>query len=259
MDLMSFSQPAIHRCPDRTAGLLTAMPAVGSDDRRMGSALSRIILSLMVAALAVWPAGCDLIGAPDGVPMQSFANPLEVFGKDTGSLTGQILFPSEYSQRSVLFLVDDEMFVTHPDGRFHVGWLPPGRHILSVRVKGFEPLERPFVLQPDGELRIKPLNLRMARGQVIGRLIYDDGKSATDIRLRLNPMGGITATDNDGIFTFIGVNAGNHSLSVEDTRYYAVARKFKLAPDEHRNLGLIRVARRSRQLTGKLRLDQAPR
>lgn len=259
MDLMSLSQPAIHRCPDRTAGLLTAKPALGSDERTMRSPLPRIILSLMVAALAVWPAGCDMVGAPDEVPMQSFANPLEVLGQETGSLTGQILFPSEYSQRSALFLVDGEMFVTHPDGRFHVGWLPPGRHVLSVRVKGFEPLERPFVLEPDGELRIKPLNLQMARGQVIGRLIYEDGKSAADIRLHLNPMGGITATDNDGIFQFIGVNAGDHSLSVEDTHYYADARQFKLAPDEHRNLGLIPVERRSRQQTGELSLNQARR
>ena len=208
----------------------------------------RLIVAICLAAAGT--TGCEAIGFTDALPTQSFSNPLEVLGKDAGRMRGQILFPSEYTQRSVTFHVDGLPFVTHPDGRYSIDWILPGSHLLSVQVKGFQPAERIFTLEPDGDLHLPPLRLRLARGQVFGRLVFNTGKSASGILLQLVPMGGFTASDNDGIFKFIGVSSGGHDLVVEDNDYFAVIKPFVLRADESRNLGLIQVERRARPEPG---------
>ena len=63
--------------------------------------------------------------------------------------------------------------------------------------------------------------------------------------VRLEPMGGQTTTDSDGIFKFIGVSTGQHQLLIEDPRYYTKALTVKLKPSETRNLGIVNVFRRA--------------
>ena len=193
-----------------------------------------------MAVLALW----NPLGNSAEVPSQSFGNPIQSIGENSGGMAGQILFPSEYTQRSITVKLDGRPFVTHPDGRILIDWVPHGSHLLTVRVKGFEPIEREIEIAPDQILRLPSLRLELARGKVIGRLVWESGKSASDIALRLSPMGGITASDNDGIFQFIGVNSGEHLLQIEDGDFTAVLKPFQLKPNESVNLGLIQVERR---------------
>ena len=197
------------------------------------------LLSLMAVLVAI--AACERVIGMEDVPSQSYNTLLDALGEDWGSLRGQIFFPSEYTQRSVAFRVDDQQFVTHPDGRFHILRIPSGSHRFAVSVKGFEPVDNEIAVATDEDNRLSDVRLALARGQVIGRLVFLDGNSATGLQLRLEPNGSRTASDGDGIFQFIGVNAGEHTLEIEDPRFYTKTLKFRLAHSESRNLGKINV------------------
>lgn len=196
------------------------------------------LLGIVAAGLL---AGCN--SSASGVPAQGYLTWLEAFGRTTGAVHGRVRFPSEYTQRSVTLTLDGETFVTHPDGRFRITRLPAGTHELSVQIKGFEPAVRRFSIHGDAFRRLEPLQLRLARGRVVGRLVYPDGRSAADLPLRLRPLGGETRSDGDGIFTFVGVHAGEHTLLIDNRRLAAKVKSFRLAQDEYRNLGIIRLKR----------------
>jgi hypothetical protein len=55
------------------------------------------------------------------------------------------------------------------------------------------------------------------------------------------PDDGLAVTDGDGIFQFLGVSAGDHTLKVKDPRFFAGNQHFSLSSNELRNLGNIRV------------------
>lgn len=205
------------------------------------------ILAAVLCALAV--SGCDMGGAEGDVPAQRYVNGVTAALTSTGDLRGQILFPSAYAQHSIRFALDEVTFVTHPDGRFHVANVPAGEHTLAVRIKGYEPVEV-AVEVPDGEVeRLEPVRLRDARGLVLGRLVVAEGASgdsAEGVELHLAPEGGVAVTDGDGIFQFLGVSAGEHTLMVKDSRFFAGNQHFQLSANERRNLGNIRVYRQTR-------------
>ena len=203
----------------------------------------RIFLAWIALATAL--SGCERVSGMEEVPAQTFATLPEVLGRETGSLAGQVFFPSEYTQRSVSIRLDGNTFVTHPDGRFFVTRIPAGKHVLSVQVKGFEPIERKVEVLPDKTGAVGEVRLALARGTVLGRLVFLDGASAQQLPVRLEPMGGQTTTDSDGIFKFIGVSTGQHQLLIEDPRYYTKALTVKLKPSETRNLGIVNVFRRA--------------
>ncbi len=201
-------------------------------------------LAALVFALAV--SGCDLGGSGGDVPAQSYVNGLTAVVSRTGNLRGQIVFPSEYTQHSIRFTVDEVTFVTHPDGRFRISHIPAGEHWLDVRIKGYEPVRVPVTVSDGQTLALEALRLKEARGKVIGRLVQDKGSSAGGVELHLVPEDGVATTDGDGIFQFLGVSAGDHTLMVKDPRFFAGNQHFKLASNERRNLGNIRVYRQTR-------------
>jgi hypothetical protein len=200
---------------------------------------------LILIALAAALAGCERVADMEEVPAQTFATLPEVLGRDIGSLTGQVFFPSEYSQRSVTIRLDENTFVTHPDGRFLVTRIPTGRHRFSLQVQGFEPISRDVSILPDRTALLGELRLVLARGSVLGRLVFLDGASAAKLPLRLEPAGGQTISDSDGIFQFVGVPGGQHQLLIEDRRYYIKSLTVQLEPDETLNLGIVNVFRRA--------------
>ncbi|MEE8554657.1 MAG: hypothetical protein V3T00_02265, partial [bacterium] len=128
------------------------------------------LLSVMAVLVAI--AACERVIGMEDVPSQSYNTLLDALGEDWGSLRGQIFFPSEYTQRSVAFRVDDRQFVTHPDGRFHIIRIPSGAHRFAVSVKGFEPVDNEIAVATDEENRLSDVRLALARGQVIGRLVF---------------------------------------------------------------------------------------
>ena len=205
----------------------------------------RVAIAWGLIALAAALAGCERVAGMEEVPAQAFATLPEVLGRETGSLSGQVFFPSEYSQRSVSIRLDQNTFVTHPDGRFLITRIPAGVHRFSLQVKGFQPFERPVRIAADATETLGELRLVLARGKVLGRLVFLDGASATELPLRLEPMGGQTRSDGDGIFQFVGVSAGQHKLLIEDARYYTKALTVELGPNETRNLGIVKVFRRA--------------
>ena len=206
---------------------------------------SSICLFLCGVAVAAALSSCDSARGTEEVPAQDYASLLQVLGHETGSLTGQIRFPSEYNQRSVTVQLGGSSFVTHLDGRFRITRIPAGKHRLSVRVKGFEPFEQELKVIPDQNLALKPVPLALARGQVLGRMVFVDGQSAAKLPLRLDPMGGITQSDQDGIFKFVGVYSGEHALTIQDARFYTKALTIRLNSNESRNLGIVQVFRRA--------------
>jgi len=198
-------------------------------------------LAIFVAALGVLAlAGCDQVGSAD-VPAQSYMNGLAAVVSHTGDLRGQILFPSEYAQHSIRFALDDVTFVTHPDGRFRVANVPAGEHRLDVRIKGYEPVSLKLAVDNGAEAQVGPVRLVEARGRVLGRLVAEKGASAEGVEVRLVPDDGVAVTDGDGIFQFLGVGAGDHTLMVKDARFFAGNQHFSLNSNELRNLGNIRV------------------
>ena len=196
-------------------------------------------------ALAAALASCESSPGTEQVPAQDFASLPQALGHKTGALTGQIRFPSEYTQRSVTVQLGGHSFVSHPDGRFHIARIPAGEHRLTVHVKGFEPIVQDLKIFPEVSLSLSPIQLSLARGQVLGRLVFLDGQSASSLPLRLEPMGGVTVSDNDGIFHFVGVYSGEHELSIEDKRYYTKSLTFQVRGNESHNLGIVQVFRRA--------------
>jgi hypothetical protein len=203
-----------------------------------------VLLLAVVCALAF--GGCDLSGGGGDVPAQSYVNGLTAVLSSTGDLRGQILFPSEYAQHSIRFALDQVTFVTHPDGRFHIAHIPAGDHWLDVRAKGYEPVRLPVAVSEGQVLSLTALRLKEARGKVLGRLVLDKGSSAEGVELHLVPDDGLAVTDGDGIFQFLGVSAGDHTLMVKDPRFFASNQHFKISSNERRNLGNIRVYRQTR-------------
>lgn len=207
---------------------------------------------LIAAACAVLVTGCD--GGGD-VPAQAYVNGLTAAVSKTGQLRGQILFPSEYAQHSIRFALDDLTFVTHPDGRFHISNVPLGQHWLDVRIKGYESRRVSLVVTDGKPMVLDPVRLVEARGKVLGRLVADKGGSAGGVEVQLVPDTGVALTDADGIFQFLGVGAGDHTLVVKDPRYFAGNQHFRLASNEARNLGNIRVFPQTRGATRTARLQ----
>ena len=196
-------------------------------------------------AIASALSSCDSARGTEEVPAQDYASLPQVLGHETGSLSGQIRFPSEYTQRSVTVQLGESSFVTHPDGRFRITRIPAGTHRFAVRVKGFEPVERELKVLAEQNLALTPMQLALARGQVLGRAVFVDGQSASQLPLRLDPMGGTTQSDHDGIFKFVGVYTGEHALLVEDKRFYTKALTFRVNGNESLNLGIVQVFRRA--------------
>ena len=161
-------------------------------------------------------------------------------------MRGQILFPSEYAQHSIRFELDDVTFVTHPDGRFRITNVPAGAHKLDVRIKGYEPVQAAVTIVDGQTMALEAVRLKEARGKVIGRLVQDKGHSAEGVELHMVPDDGVATTDGDGIFQFLGVSAGNHTLMVKDPRFFAGNQHFTLSSNERRNLGNIRVYKQTR-------------
>ncbi|HEX7928543.1 MAG TPA: carboxypeptidase regulatory-like domain-containing protein, partial [bacterium] len=121
--------------------------------------------------------------------------------------------------------------------------VPAGQHDVRVFAPGFEPAMVPVNVANGGEAAIKPIQLRIARGKVIGRLVDEQGKSASGIAVHLAPFGSATTTDQDGIFQFLGVGPGDIVLGVNDPYFTPQPQRFTLARDEARNLGNVRVGR----------------
>jgi hypothetical protein len=177
------------------------------------------------------------------VQSQAYTSRLNVIGKPNGGVAGRIVFPSEFTQRSATFYVDQVKFASLPDGRFRVSTVPAGEHQVRVFAPGFEPTMVPVVVRDGTEAALQPIQLRIARGKVIGRLVDERGKSASGIAVHLNPHGGATLTDQDGIFQFLGVGPGEIMLGVDDPYFTPQPQRFMLSRDEQRNLGNVRVGR----------------
>lgn len=199
-----------------------------------------LLLGMLVALVA-----CERSVAVTDVPAQHFASLLQSLGEPSGELSGQVLFPSEYAQRSVVLHVDSTPFVTHPDGRFRIVRVPAGIHRLVVHAIGFEPLKRTVAVPKDGAVRLEALRLNVARGRVFGRLVYLDGDAAGDMPIRLEPGGVSTTTGADGIFQFVGVPGGDYVMELVDPRFYTKALRFDLPSGGARNLGVLNVFRRA--------------
>lgn len=202
-------------------------------------------------------AGCSRPAETHGVRSQQYGRLFEHFGADTGTVYGRILFPSDYLQRSALLNIDGNAFVSNPDGRFLIEDVPEGSHALSLHLKGFEPLHRRITVQPGRYNPAGELHLILARGLVIGRTVDEKGRSAVEIPVRLTPTNEIVLTDKDGIFQFVGVNAGEHELDIPDARYFMPLQRFELGRGEQRNLGIIAVSRVIRP-GGSATADSAP-
>jgi len=216
-----------------------------------------VVLALAGAVLA---ASCDKSPESTDIPAQHYTSLINLVGKAAGSLKGQVLFPSAYSQRSAVFYVNGVQLTTMPDGRFWVRSIPAGDHELRVYVPGFEPVVR-VVRIASGQLTdAEAIALKPTWGKLVGRIVGDDGRSAAGATVRLDPYGLIGSTDKDGIFQFLGVGAGDHLLAVRCTGCDPEERAIRLQSNETRNLGIVTVHRRmdtagesvqpSREITG---------
>jgi hypothetical protein len=189
---------------------------------------------------------CELGGGRTDVPAQAYVNGMTAAFAKMGGLQGQIQFPSEYAQHSIRFVLDDITFVTHPDGRFRIANVPAGEHTLSVRVKGYEPLQVQMQVRPGEQQALEPLRLREARARVQGRLVQEQGRSVEGVQVYLGPDDSVAVTDGNGSFQFLGIGPGEYTLAVRDPRYFAGNQHFTLGADEQRDLGLIRVHHQTR-------------
>ena len=203
----------------------------------------RLALAL---ALLLPLAGCSRPAETHGVRAQQYGRLFEHVGVDTGAVYGRVLFPSEYLQRSALISLGGKSFVSNLDGRFLIEDIPAGPHEMSLHLKGFELVQRPITVEADRYSPAGELHLILARGLVIGRTVDERGRSAVDIPVRLTPTNETVLTDKDGIFQFVGVNAGAHELDIPDERYFMPRQRFALERGEQRNLGIIAVSRVSR-------------
>jgi len=194
--------------------------------------------------------GLMILSAPmafaDSIPAQFYSAHLAERDVKTGSVSGIVSFPSEYSQRSTTFELSGKTFVTTPDGRFTVERIPPGKYLFSVNVRGYDPYQTTISIVAGRNKGLKGITLRMARSKVAGRLVHPDGTSAQGITVMLSPNGGTAITDKDGVFQFMGVPTGNHTLQISDSRYMATSRMIvTVKPAKHLNLGVISVIRRA--------------
>ncbi len=211
----------------------------------------RLPLALLAFAAAMSGlAACDKSPESTDIPAQRFTSQLNVLGKPAGSVTGQIVYPSEFAQRSTTFQLNDEVFATLPDGRFWVRTIPSGDYLLRVYMTGFEPILRPVRIERAHLADVQRLMLMPARGRVLGRLVYSDGRSAAGVALSLRPYNMAGRTDQDGIFQFYGVGAGVHMLNVDDQRLSPQQREVRLGANEVRNLGNISVIQRTETASG---------
>jgi len=195
---------------------------------------------ILLIILSVLMTACDSTPEEYRIPGQAYVRALESVEGDTGSIYGKLLFPSEFSQRSLTFSLNDRSFYTMTDGRFRVEEIPFGEHTLTVLSKGYEPIQLKIRVG-EKPLNMGALQLKMARGQVIGRLVDGSGKSAANIRVLLMPNGGVSVTDGDGIFQFIGVNRGDHTFTLKDKQYFTFNRTVQVQTGERLNLGNIKV------------------
>ncbi len=252
-------------CSDRVGSDRVGSDKVFGDRARSGrfrgavgrSAQPRLWVCL-AAALLLLLAGCSRPAETYGVRAQQYGRLFEYFGADTGTVYGRILFPSEYLQRSALLVIDGNAFVSNLDGRFLIEDVPEGSHALSLHLKGFEPMQRRITVLPDRYNPAGELHLILARGLVIGRTVDEKGQSAVDIPVQLSPTNETVLTDKDGIFQFVGVNAGEHLLEIPDERYFMPLQRFDLERGEQRNLGIISVSRVSRP-AGSATAETTPR
>jgi hypothetical protein len=189
---------------------------------------------------------CELGGGRTDVPAQAYVNGMTAAFAKMGGLQGQIQFPSEYAQHSIRFVLDDITFVTHPDGRFRIANVPAGEHTLSVRIKGYEPLQVQVQVRPGEPQALEPLRLKEARAGVQGRLVQEQGRPVEGVRVSLAPDDSVAVTDGNGGFQFLGIGAGEYTLAVRDPRFFASNQHFAVGPQEQRDLGIIRVHRQTR-------------
>jgi len=199
-----------------------------------------VVLATGLALLA----GCDKSPESPDIPAQRYTSRINLIGKNVGSLRGQIVFPSAYSQRSAPFFVNGVQLASQPDGRFWVRSIPTGEHELRIYVAGFEPIVRPVRVQGGQLADAQTLALQPARGRIVGRIVTDDGRSAAGATIRLEPYGLIGATDKDGIFQFMGLGGGQHLLAVQCVGCDREEWTLRLQPNEARNLGIVTVHRR---------------
>jgi hypothetical protein len=210
-------------------------------DKILFSAKAFALVALAVIALA----GCDRSPDSTDVPSQHYTSRINLIGKPAGSLRGQVVFPSAYSQRSAAFYVNGVQLATQPDGRFWVRSIPAGDHLLRVYVPGFEPVVRTIRIGGAQVTDAQVLALHPAWGRVLGRVVTDDGRSAAGAMVRLEPYGLIGAADKDGIFQFMGVGAGEHLLAVQCAGCDPAEQALKMQPNETRNLGILTIHRRA--------------
>ncbi len=197
-------------------------------------------LVVLMTGLALL-AGCDKSPESPDIPAQRYTSRINLIGKSAGSLRGQIVFPSAYSQRSAPFFVNGVQLASQPDGRFWVRSIPTGDHELRIYVPGFEPIVRPVRVQGGQTTDALTLVLQPARGRILGRVVTDDGRSAAGASIRLDPYGLIGSADKDGIFQFMGLGGGQHFLAVQCIGCDREEWTLRLQPNEARNLGIVTV------------------
>ncbi|HUJ76375.1 MAG TPA: carboxypeptidase regulatory-like domain-containing protein [bacterium] len=220
--------------------------------KRQGEAISfrtpvrgtmRLTVSLLCLLSLGLLAACDHSPGVADIPAQHFTSTLNLLGRGEGSVAGQIVFPSEYTQRSATFSLDRVKFATEPDGRFLVRTVPAGQHTLGVYLPGFDPIERTLEVRNKELANVQRLALQPAWGKVLGRVVGPDGASAAGLQVLLQPYGIASTTDRDGIFQFLGVGAGDHVVAVNAPGFLPLQRPLHLASNEVRNLGILPVQR----------------
>lgn len=200
---------------------------------------SIIIGSLILVGMASCGGGRGV----DEIQSQAYTNGLTALFSDTGKLTGRVVFPSEYSQHSIRFSLGPLTFVTHPDGRFLVARIPTGTHRFIVLMQGYEPIHRTVTIAEGKTTQLQQMALKQARGLVFGRLVNQYGQQAGGIRVQLDPLGGVNLSDPQGFFRFDGVEAGNHLLRINDSRFSPNVKHFVMEANQRLNLGVITVVR----------------
>jgi hypothetical protein len=207
--------------------------------------VSRWCTVALTIAGALWLAGCDKSPESTDIPTQNYTSRINLIGKTSGSLSGQVVFPSAHSQHSTPFYVNGVQLSTLPDGRFWVRSIPAGDHLLRVYVPGFEPIVQAVRIAKNQVTETGGLTLRPTSGRLVGRIVVDDGRSAAGAQVRLEPYGLIGSTDRDGIFKFMGVGAGDLVLAVQCAGCDRQELPVRLQSNEARNLGIVTIHRRA--------------
>jgi hypothetical protein len=208
-------------------------------------ALPRCAALALAIAGAVLFAGCTKSPESTDIPPQNYTSRINLIGKTSGSLTGQVVFPSAFTQHSTSFFINSVQLSTLPDGRFWVSSIPAGDYVLRVYVPGFEPIVQSVRIGKDQVTQVQGLALKQTLGKLVGRVVADDGRSAAGAVVRLEPYGLIGSTDRDGIFQFMGVGPGEHMLAVQCTGCERQEVPIRLRANEARNLGIVTVHRRA--------------